>query len=146
HWAEIDKDRATLTIPASRYKTKRDHTVPLSAPVRELLSTLPAVPGTDRLFATPNFSGGKTKVDKLAPDVAHWTLHDLRRTATSLMIEAGIRPDYVERVTHPNVAGIAGVYNRHAYLPEKTAALDALAAAVSRLVSPTETSNVVSLR
>jgi integrase len=145
-WAEIAEDGATLTIPASRYKTKRNHTVPLSEPVRELLAGLPLVHGTDRVFPTFNFSGQKTKLDARAPGVAHWTLHDLRRTATSLMNEAGIRPDYVERVTHPQITGIAGVYNRYAYLAEKTAALDALAAMVARITGGQGAANVVPLR
>lgn len=143
-WTEIAG--STLTIPASRYKTARDHTVPLSAPVGELLATLPRLPGSDRLFPTLGFSAGKDRVTALAPDVAHWTLHDLRRTATSLMIEAGIRPDYVERVTHPQISGVAGVYNRYAYLAEKSAALDALASMVERITNPATPANVVSLR
>jgi integrase len=157
HWSEIAEgeargrdavacEGATLTIPAARYKTARDHTVPLSAPVRELLASLPGVPGTDRLFPALNFSLSKTRLDALAPGIAHWTLHDLRRTATSLMIEARVRPDYVERVTHPEIAGVAGVYNRYAYLDEKTEALDALAAMVDRIVNPAPAGNVVSLR
>jgi integrase len=146
HRSEIAADGAALTIPAARYKTARDHTVPLSAPVRELLASLPKVPGTDRIFPALDFSGGKTRVDRLAPGIAHWTLHDLRRTATSLMIEAGMRPDYVERVTHPNIAGVAGVYNRFAYLEEKTAALDALARMVEQIINPSAAANVVALR
>ena len=55
------------------------------------------------------------------------------------------RPDYVERVTHPQIAGIAGVYNRYAYLAEKTAALDALAMMVERIVNPASAGNVVHL-
>jgi integrase len=147
HLSEIAPDGSTLTIPAARYKTKRDHTVPLSEPVRSLLASLPPVPGTDRIFQVQNVSLGKTRVDALSPGIAHWTLHDLRRTATSLMIEAGCRPDYVERVTHPNIAGVAGVYNRFAYLEEKTQALDALAAMVAHIVNPAPAAdNVVTLR
>jgi integrase len=145
HLSEIAADGATLTIPAARYKTARDHTVPLSEPVRDLLASLPRVPGTDRIFSAQNFSLSKTRLDALAP-IAHWTLHDLRRTATSLMIEAGIRPDYVERVTHPNIAGVAGVYNRFAYLEEKTQALNALAAMVEQIINPAPAGNVVALR
>ena len=114
--------------------------------MRELLASLPKVPGTDRLFPAQNFSLSKTRLDALTPDVAHWTLHDLRRTATSLMIEAKVRPDYVERVTHPNIAGVAGVYNRFAYLEEKTAALNALAAMVEQIINPAPAENVIALR
>jgi hypothetical protein len=62
------------------------------------------------------------------------------------MIEARVRPDYVERVTHPDIAGVAGVYNRYAYLDEKREALDALAAMVERIVSPPPPAGNVVLR
>lgn len=118
--------------------------MPLSAHVRELIAAPPPVHGTDRLFPVVNFDRGKREVDALVA-LPRWTLHDLRRTATSLMIEAGVRPDYVERVTHPQIAGVAGVYNRYAYADEKRAALDALAVMIERIVNPAAASNVVPL-
>lgn len=145
-WREISDDG--LLIPARRYKTGRDHFVPLSAAVRDLLAALPRRPGSDRLFTSTlggGFDRGKRKLDALAP-LPHWTLHDLRRTATSLMIEAGVRPDYVERVTRPTITGIAGVSNRYAYIEEKRMALDALAEIVGRIISPPSGGNVVPLR
>lgn len=40
-----------------------------------------------------SFSKAKADLDKKLADVPHWTLHDLRRTARSLMSKAGVRPD-----------------------------------------------------
>ena len=54
---------------------------------------------------------------------AGWTIHDLRRTARSLMSRAGVRADIAERVMGHAIAGVEGVYDRHAYRDEKADAL-----------------------
>ena len=74
----------------------------------------------------------------------HWTLHDLRRTARSLMSRAGVRPDIAERVLGHAIAGVAGVYDRHSYADEKRAALEKLAGLVERIVNPV--ANVIAMR
>jgi integrase len=80
-----------------------------------------------------------------AQPIPHWTFHDLRRTARSLMSRAGVSDDIAERVTaHKVGSGISQIYNRYRYLPEKRAALEALAALVERIISQTD--NVVRLR
>jgi integrase len=65
-----------------------------------------------------------------------WTLHDLRRTARSLMSRADVRPDIAEKVLGHAVAGVEGVYDRHGYDSEKAAALAKLATLVDSIVSP----------
>ena len=67
-----------------------------------------------------------------------WILHDLRRTAATGMAELGIPPHIIEAVlNHVSGAraGVAGVYNRAAYAPEKKAALERWAAHIEGLVS-----------
>ncbi|MGZ5916642.1 MAG: tyrosine-type recombinase/integrase [Methyloceanibacter sp.] len=45
-WSEeLNADRTTLTIPASRCKTGGEHTVPLTADVRTVLNELPTFAG-----------------------------------------------------------------------------------------------------
>jgi integrase len=67
--------------------------------------------------------------------LAHWTFHDLRRTARSLMSRAGVRPDIAERVLGHAIPGVEGVYDRHSYDDEKEQALEALALLVERIVT-----------
>jgi len=102
-WREIDKD-GSWTIPASRYKTARASIVPLSQAARAIIEAQPKI--CDFVFAgrtgkTPfsGFSKGKAALDKYAP-LPGWTLHDLRRTAKTLMVRAGVRPDISERVLY----------------------------------------------
>jgi integrase len=66
--------------------------------------------------------------------VEGWTLHDLRRTARSLMARAGVRPDIAERVLGHAIAGVEGVYDRHPYFDEKAEALQRLARLIDGLV------------
>ena len=68
-----------------------------------------------------------------------WGLHDLRRTARSLLSRAGVRPDISERVLGHAINGVEGTYDRHQYSQEKAHALNALAALIDGVVHPQET-------
>ena len=74
-----------------------------------------------------------------------WTLHDLRRTARSLMSRAGVRPDIAERVLGHAIKGVEGVYDRHSYREEKAHALKALANLIENILRPPG-KKVVSIR
>jgi integrase len=65
-----------------------------------------------------------------------WTLHDLRRTARSLMSRAGISSDHAERALGHVIDGVRSVYDRHKYLAEKQRAFEALAALVEQILNP----------
>lgn len=80
-----------------------------------------------------SFSAGKRDLHAKAP-IAPWVVHDLRRTARSLMARAGVRSDIAERTLGHVIAGVEGVYDRHGYLEEKGEALAALAALVERIL------------
>src|SRR5262249_57801236 len=75
--------------------------------------------------------------------VIGWRLHDLRRTARSLMSRAGIHPDHAERCLGHAITGVRGVYDRHAYRDAMLRAFESLAAPIDRVVNPRE--NVVAL-
>lgn len=75
---------------------------------------------------------------RAAEPIPHWTPHDIRRTVSTEMHERGIAlPHIVEAVINHisgHRAGVAGVYNRAEYVPEKRAALEAWASYVYRLL------------
>jgi hypothetical protein len=59
-------------------------------------------------------------------DMAPWVLHDLRRWVATGMAEIGIAPHIIEAIlnhTSGHKGGIAGIYNRAQYGPEKAQAL-----------------------
>jgi integrase len=82
------------------------------------------------------WSEAKATLDAKLPPMPHWTIHDLRRTARSLMSRAGIRPDISERVLGHVIAGVEGIYDRHQYREEKAQALRALAGLLENILRP----------
>jgi integrase len=143
-WAELNGDR-TWIIPAARYKTNLDHVIPLS----ELaLSVLPERNG-EFVFskngqqAIGGYGRHKQAIDE-ASGVSEWVVHDLRRTARSLLSRAGVASDHAERCLGHVIGGVRGVYDRHEYFDEKARAFEALATQVQRIVEPQK--NVVAMR
>jgi integrase len=147
-WGELEHD--VWTIPAVRYKTGKAHSIPLS---QAALDIVRAQPRTGSLvFAGRDgrpLSAGerKKKFDReVGRPLPNWTLHDLRRTARTLMSRAGVRPDVAERVVGHAVGGaVAQIYDRHSYEAEKRDALERLAAMVERILNPAP-ENVMTLR
>jgi integrase len=136
-WAELNGE---WTLPASRNKTKVDLVRPLSAEAR---AVLPAkVDGCDYVFTTDGanpisgFAKFKLAFDK-ACGVTGWTLHDLRRTARSLMSRAGVPVDHAERCLGHIMPGVRDVYNPYEYLEEKRDAFNRLAALIMGIIYPT---------
>ena len=91
------------------------------------------------------FSAPKRAFDEKVGDLPNWTLHDLRRTARSLMARAGVRPDIAERVMGHAIRGVERVYDRHQYLEEKADALRRLAGQIETILNP-PADNVMPLR
>ncbi len=90
------------------------------------------------------FSPCKRAFDANLPVMPAWVLHDLRRTARSLMSRAGVRPDIAERVLGHAISGVEGVYDRHSYRAEKCDALKRLSCLIDAILIPPG-GNVVSL-
>jgi integrase len=81
------------------------------------------------------FNKRKAAFDK-ACGVTGWTLHDLRRTARSLMSRAGVSEEHAERALGHQQSGVKKVYDRYDYLEEKSAALAKLATLIEHIVHP----------
>ncbi|WP_162801137.1 tyrosine-type recombinase/integrase [Azospirillum brasilense] len=157
-WAELDLDNGLWTIPSDRYKTGIVHVVPLTEPVKKIITGLHRL-SDDFVFATKkdsHFSGYskcKARLDAMVaaqrakaglPDIDGWTLHDLRRTLRTGLSELRVNSDIAERVVGHVIGGVQGVYDRHAYLDEKRDALERWAAKVVGIVNPPP-ANVVQL-
>lgn len=83
--------------------------------------------------------------------IAPWRLHDARRTLATGLQRLGVRFEVTEAVLNHTAgasrSGVAAVYQRHGWGPEKRAALDAWADHCDRLLHPAaNTDNVVALR
>jgi len=80
-------------------------------------------------------SDGEISGEEIAP----FTLHDLRRSAATGMAALGIAPHVVDKILNHSsgkIAGVAKIYNRFEYLPERKMALDTWAHHVKSLIRP----------
>ncbi len=128
-WAEILPDR--LTIGADRMKAGAAHEVPLTAAIQETLPDRPegAVGAVFGRTGT-GFSGwskSKELLDKHltrgGASMPRWTLHDLRRTFSTRLHDAGAQPLVIEALLAHKQPGVAGVYNRASFFDAKRSAL-----------------------
>jgi integrase len=130
----------TWTLPAARNKAKVELERPLSVAARAVLAGLPQLAGdyvftSDGVHPFGGFSRRKKPFD-VRCGVSGWTIHDLRRTARSLMSRAGVSSDHAERCLGHVLPGVRGVYDRHRYQAEMLRAYEALAAQINRIVNP----------
>jgi integrase len=159
-WNEIDLDKSRWTIPATRSKNGKAHIVHLTPLAISIIEQLPRLSGS-LVFSTTGstsvsgHSTAKVRVDEYmrsklnGTELANWTLHDLRRTATTIMAEElKIAPHVVDKIlnhTAGTISGVARVYNRAEYLDERKAALEAWARWLEKLLGVGQQGNVVSL-
>jgi integrase len=154
-WEEIDG--TTWTIPRDRRKKGDEQTVPLTDLMLQLLDN-PQKKGF--VFSTidgrkqfSGFSKAKRGLNEAIAELREkegrapmppWVLHDLRRTARSLMSRAGVSADIAERVLGHVIPGVRGVYDRHSFIDEKRDALERLSRLVAQILDP-PAGNVVPL-
>ena len=89
--------------------------------------------------AINDFADAKSKFDKACGVSKPWRLHDLRRTARTLLSRAGVRPDVGEMALGHKVGGIRARYDKFEFLDEKREAFEALSGLVERIVRPVDT-------
>ncbi|KRR20360.1 tyrosine-type recombinase/integrase [Bradyrhizobium retamae] len=151
HTDELEGD--LWTIPASRYKNKRDHVVPITPAMRALIDWKPegkrnswfVFSTTDGEKAFSGFSKAKKELNRIIaknrkaegrPPMKQWQLHDLRRTGRSLMSRAKVDADHAERCMGHVIGGVRETYDRYEYLEEKKKAFEALAGLVALILDP----------
>ena len=153
-WSEISMERAQWVIPGARTKNGKAHVIHLSEAALEVLRTIPRVKDQDLVFSTTGktpisgFSKFKSAIDaaivaeraKVAKEageeaapLAPWVFHDFRRTGVSTLAAFGFDSIVVDKLLNHQPAklrGVASVYQRHEFGPERARALDAWAAFV----------------
>ncbi len=128
-WDEIQTDR--IVIGPERMKGKMAQEIAL---LPMILAALPPRPETaagcifgKRGTSFSGFSKGKRKLDanlvQAGRAMPAWGLHDLRRTFSTRMHDAGIEPLVIEALMAHKQQGVAAVYNRASFREAKRAAL-----------------------
>jgi integrase len=116
-WPEVDLLRRQIVLPAQRCKNGREHTIPLSTQALAIIERIPRRNSSEFLFSDKSgfndWDRPKVKLDQLG--LPEWHLHDLRRTAATMMAELGVMPNVIELALNHvsgHKAGMAGIYNR----------------------------------
>jgi integrase len=149
-WSEIED--GAIHLSGARTKNGEPHLIPLSAPARALLASLPQFAGSDFVFTVDGrkpvggWSDAKQRLDDALKIETSWVVHDLRRGVSTGLHELGTEPHIVEAILGHKVKGVAGVYNKAKYEGAKRAALEAWASRVMGLLSGLPTGRVVPLR
>ena len=129
-WSEFDL-KGTWTLPATRSKNGRPHTLPITPLMMQIIKSIPRRDERDLLFGRKPGGGftswnkGKVRLDQRL-DLPDWTHHDIRRSVATGMADIGIQPHIIEAVLNHQSGhkrGPAGIYNRSNYTREVAAAM-----------------------
>nr|ADR67003.1 phage integrase family protein [Klebsiella pneumoniae subsp. pneumoniae] len=131
-WAEIDLGAKLWTIPAERMKTKREHMVPLSPQVLEILEVVKPV-SAHREHIFPSRNNPKHAMNSQTANAAlkrigyggKLVAHGLRAIASTAMNEAGFNADVIESaLAHCDRNEVRRAYNRSLYLEKRVELMD----------------------
>jgi integrase len=149
--SELDVENCWLEIPRTRYKSRRDHIVPLSALAIEILGAVPSYSCPSAfLFSSregrvpvSGFSKAKAKVDNEASatlkleghSLASYRIHDFRVTCETRLATLGFNQDIRDAVLGHAKRGLQRTYNKYDYHDEKQTALEAYGAHITNVVT-----------
>jgi integrase len=153
-WSDVSID-GVWDIPAEPREKSHAGKLPLPEIALDIIKAQPRFAGNPYVLAGKGtghlnaFSRDKKAFDaKISAttgvELPHWTVHDLRRTARSLMSRAAVDFHIAERTLGHSIKGVASVYDRHNYTEQKARALKALAGLLATILNPGD--NVVSIR
>jgi integrase len=139
------------TLPASRSKTGEEVVRPLSPAAMAIIADVPQIVRSRFVLSTdgtrPLRLDAKRKglLDRISGTTG-WRLHDLRRTARTLLARARVPYDVGEQALGHKLQGglIRATYDQHNYRDERAEAFAALAREIEHILHPPE-DNVVRL-
>jgi integrase len=130
-WSEINYKLGEWTIPKEHMKgikgEEHEHVVYMSKQVVKLFHELRELAGGSE-FMLPGRSSIKKPfaenalnkaLEGVSFNMAPFTIHDLRRTASTQLREHGWNEDVVEKALSHEKGGVAGIYNRAEYASER---------------------------
>ena len=135
-WGEVNFGAKVWIIPEHRMKMKRAHIVPLADQALEILRGLrERSERGEHMFESPR-DPRRPLSPKTLQSAIHFlgytaeelTLHGFRKTASTLLNEAGYNSDWIEtQLAHTTGSTVRGIYNKAQFLPGRTAMMQAWA-------------------
>jgi integrase len=130
-WDEVDFENAVWTIPKERMKRSKAHNVYLSQQALDIMIALKTCAGNSRYLLPSRYDAdapmSRATFNRITTAVAvraknnglplePFTVHDLRRTGSTLLNELGFNRDWVEKcLAHEEGHSSRGVYNKAEY-------------------------------
>jgi integrase len=134
-WPELDLKTGIWAIPPERTKNKRQHKVPLVQQALQIVRTLRGMAPEDDGLVFTELASVDAWVKKLRQEGLNARPHDLRRTASTIMGNAGVPEEDIGRILNHTQGGVTGRhYNMYPYEREKLAGLRKLDSAVKRII------------
>ena len=130
-WDEVDFENAVWTIPKERMKRSKAHNVYLSQQMLDILIALKTCAGNSKYLLPSRYDADASMsratfnrvtysvVDQAKKEglpLESFTVHDLRRTGSTLLNELGFNSDWIEKcLAHEDGRSSRGVYNKAEY-------------------------------
>jgi len=134
-WDEVDFEHETWTIPKQRMKGRKPHVVYLSHQVLDILVALHTCAAGSRFLLPSHYDADRcmskatlNRVTQLIAERAKaaglplepFTVHDLRRTGSTLLNEIGFNRDWIEKcLAHEEGRSSRSVYNKAEYAEQR---------------------------
>jgi integrase len=130
-WDEVDFENAVWTIPKERMKRSKAHNVYLPAQAIDILVALKTCAGNSRYLLPSRYDADAPmsratfnrvtyavveQAKKEGLPLEPFTVHDLRRTGSTLLNELGFNSDWIEKcLAHEDGRSSRGIYNKAEY-------------------------------
>jgi len=162
-WSEVAEDFSTLTVPKDRFKSDRDHVIPLTPEAVEILKGIQRWKNSHWVFSLNGKNSAtigdkvKSRLDELMQDelrkiagdekvkLAHWVNHDLRRTVRTRLSELDVLDEVAEAVIGHVPSKLNRTYNHSQRLGVKRDALIRWEGALCGIVKGHRPENIVPL-
>ena len=130
-WDEVDFENAVWSIPKERMKRSKPHNVYLSSQMLDILIALKTCAGNSRYLLPSRYDAdapmSRATFNRVTYAVVEqakqeglplepFTVHDLRRTGSTLLNELGFNSDWIEKcLAHEDGRSSRGIYNKAEY-------------------------------
>jgi integrase len=134
-WDEIDFENALWTIPKARMKAGKAHNIYLSQQALDIMIALRTCAGGSRYLLPSRYDGDKcmsnatlNRVGQIVVErskakglpIENFTVHDLRRTGSTILNELGFNSDWIEKcLAHEDGRSSRGIYNKAEYAEQR---------------------------
>ena len=130
-WDEVDFENAVWSIPKERMKRSKAHNVYLSQQMLDIFIALKTCAGNSKYVLPSRYDADApmsratfnrvttavvVRAKKEGMPLESFTVHDLRRTGSTLLNELGFNSDWIEKcLAHEDGRSSRGIYNKAEY-------------------------------